>query len=80
MLLKLIILIYYHMVFKMLIIIKKLKESPEDEYQKLEQQIDHFEEVMADDGEEIALRFKEGQVDISVCSPFIYSIRPSSTI
>lgn len=44
-------------------IIDKIRECTGDEYQRLEQQIDHFDEVMNDDGEEIALRFKQGHSD-----------------
>lgn len=43
--------------------INKIRNSTGDEYQRLEQQIDHFDEVMNDDGEEIALRFKQGHED-----------------
>ena len=42
---------------------QQFRQYTGDEYQRLEQQIDHFEEVMNDDGEEIALRFKQGQAD-----------------
>jgi len=42
---------------------KQFRQYTGDEFQRLEQQIDHFEEVMNDDGEEIALRFKQGQAD-----------------